>query len=498
MTSANGPAHRLMKVFWRRPAGDLPERTRRRVVVHLIPYLFFLYILAYLDRINISVAALRMSLPPAAGGLGFTNEVIGFGGGIFFWGYWLLEIPSTLSVLRWGARWVFVRILILWGLACMLIGVIGMPIGDQMFGWVAAPIMDPFFAAVGAAARWLNDHVVPMDAGPLDNPAVRQFYFLRFMLGFFEGGFFPSVILYLSLWFRGPDRAKAVASFMAAIPISVILGAPLSGLMLHISWFGLEGWRWIFLLQGIAPVLAGFATLFFLPDRPQSAAWLEPDERDWLVNELEREQAGRKVQGHWAWIGQSGIVLLLTSYYFCANVTGYGLSLFMPKIIKQQSGLSDTWAAVVAASPYVMSLFGMLFNGWHSDRKQERIGHVVAPMIALGASIYLAARLDGLWIWPVLVMIFLVGPFMHAPVPAFWPIPTAFLGAAAAASAIGFINMLGNLGGFVGPAMVGRASEGQMSFAPALLRLAPFPLAAAAIILIVGLTGKAASGGKKA
>ena len=329
-------ADRLSALFWRSPAPDLAEQTRRRVVVHLIPYLFFLYVLAYVDRSNVSVAKLGMEKDPSAGGLGFTNEVIGFGAGVFFWGYWFLEIPSTLSVLRWGARWVFVRILILWGIACVLIGTIGTPWAERAFSWL------PDFTG---------------------DPAVNQFYFLRFMLGFFEGGFFPSVILYLSLWFRPRDRAKAIATFMAAIPVSVIISSPVSGLILNINWLGAEGWRWIFILQGIVPILAGFATIFFLPNRPTDARWLRPEERDWLVNELHREHLAKTAPGGPGWLGHAGVVVLLTCYYFCMNVTSYGLAMFMPSIIRQQSGLSDTMSAIVAALPYVLSLVGMLVNG---------------------------------------------------------------------------------------------------------------------------------------
>ena len=191
----------------------LGEQTRRRVVVHLIPYLFFLYILAYIDRTNVSVAKLGMQKDPSQGGLGFSEEVIGFGAGIFFWGYWILEIPSTLSVLRWGARWVFVRILILWGACCCPDRHDRHPVGQPVFGWL--PSFHP-------------------------DPAVNQFYFLRFMLGFFEGGFFPSVILYLSLWFPPRDRAQAIAVFMAAIPVSSLLGSPISGLMLQMDG---SAWR---------------------------------------------------------------------------------------------------------------------------------------------------------------------------------------------------------------------------------------------------------------
>jgi MFS transporter, ACS family, tartrate transporter len=475
-------ADRLMKLFWRKPTEELGERTRRRVVVHLIPYLFFLYILAYIDRVNVAVAGLGMEKSLDKGGLGTTPTVLGFGAGIFFWGYWILEVPSTLSVLKWGARWVFVRILILWGLTCMFIGSIGTEWAADLFGWLESPAGDAIFDGVG----WLARDLFHVKCGDLDSFVVRQFYLLRFLLGFFEGGFFPSVILYLSLWFRAADRGKAIAVFMAAIPVSNLIGFPISGMMLNITWFDLPGWRWIFVLQGFVPVLAGIATLFFLPDRPEKATWLPPEERDWLVGELRREAEGRTVPGHWDWLGQSGIVLLLTGFYFCMNVTGYGLTTFMPRIIKSQSGLGDTGASILSALPYLMGLAALLFNAWHSDRTRERIAHAAVPLTCLSLSIFAAALFDGIWIVPLLLMILGVGTFMYAHHPAFWPLPSIFLGSTAAASAIGFINMLGNFGGFVGPATVGQASEGQTSFAPALFRLAPFPLIAVAIILFVG------------
>jgi sugar phosphate permease len=457
-------ADKLIKLLWRKPAPDVGERTRRRVVVHLIPYLFFLYILAYLDRANVSVAELDMKEPPPHG-LGFDKKIIGMGFGVFFWGYWILEIPSTVSVLRWGARWVFVRILVLWGLCCVLIGSIGTPLAGRLFGWLPAFHSDP---------------------------AVNQFYFLRFMLGFFEGGFFPSVIVYLTLWFRPQDRAKAIATFMSAIPLSLALGSPLSGLMLNINWFGLPGWRWIFILQGVLPILAGFSTIFFLPDRPEKATWLPAEERDWLQGELHGEHLTRLSHGHRGWLSQAGTVLLLTGYYFCMNVVSYGLTSFMPAIIRSQTGVPKVWATVLAGCSYLMALAAMLLNGWHSDRTRERIGHVVVPLTCLSVSIFLAAALDGVWIFSALVMIFLVGTFTYAHLPAFWPLPSTFLGATAAASAIGFINMIGNLGGSLGPILVGQAAEGQTTFALALFRLAPFPLGAVALILVVGFTRRKA------
>ena len=449
-------AEKVMTLVWRRPPETLGERTRRRVVIHLIPWLFFLYILAYLDRANVSVAKLGMEKRIHNGGLGFDNEIIGFGMGVFFWGYILLEIPSTVSVLRWGAKWVFVRILILWGLCCTLIGFIGTPWGDTLFGWM--PLVD-------------------------ENPHVSQFYILRFMLGFFEGGFFPSVIVYLTLWFRPEDRAKAIATFMAAIPLSLALGSPLSGLMLDLHWLDLPGWRWIFLLQGIAPVLAGIATPFFLPDRPDKAKWLPPEERAWLEGELARAAPGQH-HGHFAWWNQAGMVLLLTLYYFGMNVSSYGLSTFMPSIVKHHTGYGDMACTLLTGFAHFLAFLGMLFNGWHSDRKQERFWHAAVPLICQSAALVLAALTHNVAVVGLVVLLCVVGPFMQAHLPAFWPIPSLLLGTVAAASATGFINMLGNLGGYLGPSMVGKEAEVQASFNGALWRLAPFPLMSAGCIVL--------------
>jgi ACS family tartrate transporter-like MFS transporter len=466
-----GGGNRLLALFWRKPAETLAERTRRRVTLYLIPFLFFLYILAYLDRVNVSVAALDMAKPPAEGGLGLDNRTIGKAAGSFFWSYWILEIPSTLSVGRWGARWVFMRILVLWGLCAALAGTVGTPFANTLFGWLPSPVY--------------------------------QLYFFRIMLGFFEGGFFPSVIVYLSLWFRPADRAKAIAAFMAAIPLSSMLGMPLSGLLLGVNWFGLPGWRWIFILEGIAPMLAGFATLFFLPDRPAKAPWLPPREWDWLLGEFDREAKSKQGNGHWAWVHHLGIVLLLTIVYFCLNLTSYGLSMFMPAIIKSQMGIEpgatfhvlglfdatgSQVASFTASLPYLVALLAMLVNGWHSDRTGERPWHAAVPLAFLSVGIFLAAAFDGVAVVPVLIMIFLVGACLYAHLPAFWPIPTSFLGATAAASAIGFINMIGNLGGSVGPTLVGESATGTTSFAHALLLIAPWPLLSAGIILLIGYT----------
>ena len=205
-----------------------------------------------------------------------------------------------------------------------------------------------------------------------------------------------------------------------------------------------------------------------------------------MAGELAAESAAKAGHGHWEWVHHLGLVLLLTFVYFGQNVISYGLGMFMPAIIKSQSGLSDLWASVVAALPYAMALLGMLVNGWHSDRTGERPWHAAVPMALLGLGVLTAALVDGRSWLPVVVMIFWVGPMLYAHLPAFWPIPSSILGATTAAAAIGFINMTGNLGGYVGPRLVGKAAKGQTSFAPALLRLAPWPIAAAMVVIGLG------------
>jgi ACS family tartrate transporter-like MFS transporter len=456
--------------------------------LYLIPYLFFLYILAYLDRANVSIAMDGMNKPIEEGGVAFTKLIAGFGTGLFFWGYWILEIPSTQSVLTFGARWVFVRILVLWGLACLLIGFIGIPWFNDLFFWL--PGVDRWLFA-DYYPSWLFPFRAYGEDGDTTNipqpdpQVVAQFYFLRFMLGVFEGGFFPAVIMYLSIWFRPQDRGRAIASFMAAIPVSLLIGTPLSEFILNrIHWMDLPGWRWVYILQGAVPILAGIATLFFLPNRPQQAKWLPEDEKKWLVGELANEQAKQKGHG---WGGQVGIVLLLTLYYFCMNVTSYGLSTFMPTLLKTQSGLKSEIAGYLAGLPYLFALGGMLFNGWHSDKYRERIFHTVVPLTCLSLGLVASATAVAMGNGPLasLFLVLLVGPFMYAHLPAFWPIPTIFMGAAAAAAAIGFINMIGNLGGSVGPTIFGSFAEAKR-FDIGLYLLSVFPLGSVAVILFVG------------
>lgn len=469
----------LMRWFWlgRPAAGSVGERTRRRVWVHLLPVLFCLYILAYIDRSNIAIAKFGMNRPLSQEGLGFDESIIGFGSGIFFWGYWILEIPSTMSVHRRGARWVFCRILILWGLIAILMGFMGMPVMETIFGWLPRLPESRTWPLLGSIASHWNG---------LGTNAESQFYFLRFMLGFFEGGFFPTVVMYLSIWFKAAQRAKAMASFMAAMPLAIVIGTPLSQLISdHIQWGGLAGWRWVFILEGIAPVIAGIAVLFCLPDRPHAAKWLPPDERNWLLEELEEEHRSRAERERGGWRQHLGLVLLLTVVYFAQNLYIYGILFFMPSIVKSMVATSESTAAWITAGFFLVAFFGMQFNGWHSDRKHERFWHVACPMAVVGLGLVVVGYLPKSPYLTMLILFALVSTCLYMHLPAFWPIPTMFLGPMAAASAIGFINMIGNLGGSVGPMIVGDAAKNG-DFAAGLWRIAIFPFVGASIILLVG------------
>jgi MFS transporter, ACS family, tartrate transporter len=476
--------NRLMGIFWRKPAATLGERTRRRVTLHLVPFLFFLYILAYIDRTNIAVAKLGMTESLGHGGLGFDDKIIGWGTGIFFWGYWILEIPSTLWVERRGARGVFVRILILWGLMAGIIAAVGTPVAATMFGWLPTLKEDLGVGFLSSAAQFING---------LWHDAKNQFYFFRFMLGFFEGGFFPSVIVFFSHWFRPEDRAKAMASFALAMPLASVIGNPISVLIKNnVNAFGLEGWRWIFIVEGTIPILAGIATIFLLPNRPAEVKWLTDEERGWLSAELQRERDERKRLSHVGWRNHLALVLLLTVVYFLQNVTSYGFSTFMPTFMKSflvsaDPGLQahenrlDFLATILATLPYCVALIALLVNGWHSDKTRERTWHAAIPMFVVSGGVLLAWAFTGQPLLAILVIIFVVGACLYTHIPAFWPIPTMFLGASAAASAIGFINMIGNLGGSLGPIVVGEKSA--TSVPDALLRMVPWS-AGAAVVLI--------------
>src|SRR6516164_8439495 len=274
-------------------AANFAQRTSQRIARRLLPFLFLLYVIAFLDRMNVGAAALQMPRD-----LGLSDRAVGLGAGIFFLGYFLLEIPGALIAERWSARRWIARIMISWGILTFLLAFIH---------------------------------------------STRQFYVVRFLVGAAEAGFFPAVIVYLTHWFRGLDRAKAVAAFYAAMPLSYVIGSPLAGLLLGLSWLGLRGWRWLFILEGIPAVVLGILALFYLTDWPQQAQWLNPDERNWIIRTLgEEKESKQKAQSYTIWQAlRHRDVILLTTCYFFATTGNYGIGFWLPSFLKRLSGESD-------------------------------------------------------------------------------------------------------------------------------------------------------------
>lgn len=398
------------------------QSARRRITRRLLPFLWLLYVIAFLDRVNVAYAALEMSHD-----LAFSDRVFGLGSGIFFLGYVLLEIPGTLIVERWSARRWIARIMISWGIVTSLVG------------WVHTP---------------------------------GQFYVARFFLGIAEAGFFPGIIVYLTHWFRREDRAKAVAAFMTAVPLSNIFGSPLAGQILRIHWFGLQGWRWLFILEGIPAVIFGVVTLFYLTDWPRQAAWLPKEECEWITAELESEKQRKAALRSYTILEalRQRDVLLLALIYFMGSTGVYGFIFWFPTILKRASGLSTGAVTLLATIPYICALIAMLLIGWHSDRTQERRWHTAVTLFAAGVFLLLAI-ISGPNVWTQLVLLILFAALVNSFQPTFWTLPTTFLGESAAAASIGLINSIGGLGGFVGPTVMGYLSTRTGSFASGLIWL---------------------------
>lgn len=381
-------------------------RAIRRVRRRLIPFLAFLYFIAYLDRVNVGFAALQMNAA-----LGFSGSVYGFGAGIFFIGYFLFEVPSNLALARVGARVWIARIAIVWGLVSMA----------MMF--------------VSGA---------------------RSFYALRFLLGAAEAGFFPGIILYFTYWFPARERARAVAQFSTASMAAGIVGAPLSGVLLSLRGrAGLDGWQWLFLLEGIPAVVLGLVALWYLTDRPEGARWLPVDEKRWLIDALARERAGSP-HAHASAL-RTGLfdpaVWRFAVALFLIVTSGYGFSFFLPQIVRSLSGGSDLVVGLLTALPFTAAAIAMITVAAHSDRTGERRGHVAAAasVAALGLLSSTLVTSPGL----SLLALAVAAMGLYSFTPPFWSLPTAFLRGDAAAAGIAFINAVGNLGGFIGPYLMG-------------------------------------------
>ena len=401
----------------------------RRLTWRLVPFLFLLYIVAYLDRINVGFAALQMQQQ-----FSFTDAVYGLGAGIFFAGYFCFQVPSNLALQRVGARRWIALLMMVWGVIST----------GMMF--VSGP---------------------------------RSFYVLRFLLGAAEAGFFPGVIFYLKSWFPARARARTVARFMTAAPLSGVVGGPISGALLglHLSG-GLAGWQWMFLMEGIPAVLLGGVALVYLVDRPEEAMWLSGDERDWLLGTLRREREELVVESRTFSALAMPRIWMLALVYFGLNTVSYGVSLWLPKLIKSLSGVSNLTVGLLSAIPYVAAALAMVAVGLHSDRSSERRWHTALPAFAGALALMGAAYSTSVGPSIVLISVAVLGVFsMMGP---FWAMPTSFLSGAAAAAGIAIINSIGNLGGFFGPLVIGmvRTSTGGAALAVSgvvalLVRIAP-------------------------
>ncbi|MGA8273263.1 MAG: MFS transporter [Candidatus Sulfotelmatobacter sp.] len=416
------------------PPSDVANSTRRKIAVRLLPFLWLLYVVAFLDRVNVAYAGLQMSHD-----LGFSDRVFGLGAGIFFVGYVVLEIPGALIVERWSARRWIARIMVSWG------------------------IITVFVAFIHTS---------------------RQFYTVRFLLGAAEAGFFPGVLVYLTHWFCRRDLAKAVASFMAAQPLANLLGSPLAGRILRIQWYGLEGWRWLFIIEGIPAVILGVVTLFYLTDWPSQAGWLRQEESEWINGELKREKEAKIAVRSFtiAEVLMQRQVILLTLIYFLAATGIYGFTIWFPTILKRASGFSTLKVTMLVSLPYLAALAATLLNGWHSDRKQERRWHTAGPLF-VGSGALFFAILYGSHIWIGLALFTLFAACIYGYQPCFWALPTMALGESAAAASIGLINSVGNLGGFAGPFIMGYLVTTSGSFTSGLVWLLVNLLAAGFLIL---------------
>ncbi len=378
----------------------------RKVSLRLIPFMVLLYFVAFLDRVNVGFAALTMNKD-----LGLTATVFGNGAGIFFIGYFIFEVPSNVALEKFGARMWIARIMITWGIISGLMA---------------------------------------LTKGPI------SFYTLRFLLGIAEAGFFPGMILYLTYWFPSAYRAKIVGCFLLAIPISSIIGAPISTALLGTSILGMKGWQSLFILEALPALVLGVVVLFFMTDKPEKAHWLTPAERDWLSRVLQAERKTRESVHHYT-LGQALMnprVVLFGLMYFGIVIGLYGFSFWLPQIIKGFGGLSNWQVGLITMIPSAFAAATMYLWGRHSDKTGERVWHVFLPAIIGGTSLAISGFLTGT---PALALVALtIGAMgIYAALPTFWTLPTAMLSGTAAAGGIALINSIGNLGGYFGPSFMG-------------------------------------------
>jgi MFS transporter, ACS family, tartrate transporter len=413
---------------------EVGQRARRRIAHRLLPFVFLLYVVNYIDRVNVSFANLRMSAD-----LGFSDRVYGLGVGMFYITYVLFEIPGALIVERWSARKWIARIMISWGIVTILTG---------------------FVHTAG------------------------QFYAARFFLGAAESSFFPGMVVYLTHWFRGRERSRAIACLYAAVPAGSLIGSPVAGWLLGVHWQLLAGWRWLFILEGIPAIVVGIVTVFYLTDRPAQARWLPQDERDWVVNELQAElQAKKKIRNYTIMEAFCDLrILRLILAYFLALTGALGTIYWIPTFVKRLSGFSTQTVTSLLVIPALIGIAGMLFNGWHSDKTTERHWHSAIPLVAAGSMFGLLTVFRHEV--PLAIACLLLGSgFFYAFYPVFWSIPTAMLSESAAAATFGLINSIGQLGGFAGNYVIGFLNDRTHSLAATFAFIALVYLAAGGLVV---------------
>ena len=414
---------------------SIEDRTIARASARLVPFLILCFFVAYLDRVNVGFAALTMNRD-----LGLSAAAYGFGAGVFFLTYSLFEVPSNLLLERMGARRWIARIMLTWGI-------------------------------LSGATAFIQGET--------------SFYAVRMLLGIAEAGFFPGIIFYLTLWFPAVYRARIIGAFLAAVPLATVIGAPVSGLLLGFDGvMGLRGWQWLFLLEAVPALILSVVVFFYLTDRPADATWLAPEERAWLVSRLRQEQQKRESVRTYNVVQAlcNPKVLALSLVYFGAVANNYGLSFFLPQIVKAFGG-SNAQAGVVTAIPYVAGAIGAVWWGRHSDATRERRFHLVAALLLGSIGIAVSTAIDD----PVLKIAVLcaAGFGIFGSLPVFWTLPTAFLGGAAAAGGIALINSIGNLAGFVAPFVVGSIKDATGGFTGGLLCVSAASLVAAMIVLVL-------------
>ncbi len=414
---------------------DIERRTIRKVTRRLVPFLMLCYFIAYLDRVNVSFAG-----PSMIKDLSFTQTVFGAGAGIFFVGYFLFEVPSNLALDKFGARKWIARIMFTWGVI-----------------------------SAGTAFIW-ND---------------TSFYVIRVLLGVAEAGFFPGIIFYLACWFPSHYRARIIGWFMFAIPISTVIGAPISGLILGLDGFlGLKGWQWLFILEAIPAPIMALVVWNYLTDRPVDAHWLSRDERQWLTDRLDAERSRESSVRLSVWQSLFDRRVLALGLAYVGIVTpNYGIVFFLPQIIQAFGGLSDIEVGLINAIPYVAGAISMVLWSRHSDAVQERKWHAAAPAVMMALGFGAAAFVNDPYLKIVTIAL---AAFGFAIAPVFWTLPTTFLSGTAAAAGIAAINSIGNLGGYFGPQVFGIIKDATQSDAGGLLFLAASALMASVVILALG------------